>query len=115
MAATTTYLDAAGGTIRSRGRLKPGTVKYTSLYVLLGLYSAFTFVIFVWVALMSMKTNTDVLLYPPWHLPSEWQWRNYVDAWNSGVGTMFRNSAIVTSFGDCTLTGFRVITDEVRD
>lgn len=99
MAATSTYLDAAGREIRSRGRIKPGTVKYTSLYIVLGLYSAFTFIIFLWVALMSMKSNTDVLLYPPWHLPTEWQWDNYVKAWNNGVATMFKNSIIVTSLG----------------
>lgn len=84
---------------RRARRFKPNTGKFAALYVLLGLYSAFSIVIFIWVALMSMKTNTDVLLYPPWHLPSEWQWSNYRDAWNAGVGQMFRNSLIVTSLG----------------
>ncbi|MEZ4625232.1 MAG: hypothetical protein R2843_10685 [Thermomicrobiales bacterium] len=48
---------------------------------------------------MSFKANTDVLLYPPWHLPTVWQWGNYRDAWNAGIGTMFRNSLIVTTLG----------------
>lgn len=80
-------------------RIKPGTAKFTGLYILLGVYSAFSIIIFVWVALMSMKTNTDVLLYPPWHLPSEWQFENFRTAWNNGVGNMFKNSFIVTSLG----------------
>lgn len=80
-------------------RFKPGTAKFTALYVMLGVYSAFSIIIFAWVFLMSMKTNTDVLLYPPWHLPTTWQWENFRNAWNSGVGTMFKNSFIVTSVG----------------
>ncbi|MCC6792269.1 MAG: carbohydrate ABC transporter permease [Thermomicrobiales bacterium] len=85
--------------LRRARRFKPGTAKFTALYVMLGLYSAFSIVIFLWVVLMSMKTNTDVLLFPPWHLPSEWQWENFRTAWNNGVATMFKNSLIVTSFG----------------
>jgi len=84
---------------RKHGRIKPGTTKFTALYIFLGLYAAFSITIFVWVALMSMKTNTDVLLYPPWHLPTTWQWDNYVKAWNNGVATMFKNSLIVTGIG----------------
>lgn len=85
--------------LRKERRHKPGTGKFLALYILLGVYAAFSIIIFAWVALMSTKTNTDVLLYPPWHLPSEWQWNNYVNAWNNGVGTMFKNSMLVTGLG----------------
>jgi ABC-type glycerol-3-phosphate transport system permease component len=95
----TTFMQAEQAEYRRQSRIKPGTGKFTTLYIVLGLYSAFSIIIFIWVALMSMKTNTDVLLYPPWHLPTEWQWRNYLDAWNNGVGTMFRNSLLVASLG----------------
>ena len=94
-----TMMDVERQPLRKQGRFKPGSGKFLALYIVLGLYAAFSIIIFVWVALMSMKTNTDVLLYPPWHLPSDWQWNNFVKAWNSGVGQMFKNSMIVTSIG----------------
>ena len=92
-------IDRHAGSLQRARRLKPGAAKFTALYVMLGVYSAFSIIIFAWVFLMSMKTNTDVLLYPPWHLPSVWQWENFRNAWNNGVGTMFKNSFIVTSVG----------------
>lgn len=83
---------------KARG-MKPGMVKFTALYVVLGLYALFSLTVFSWVILMSLKSNTDVLLYAPWHLPSIWQWKNYDMAWHSGIVRMFRNSMIVTLFG----------------
>lgn len=99
MATITTPIRGGRSPTKRNGRLKPETAKFTALYIMLGLYSAFSIIIFIWVALMSMKTNTDVLLYPPWHLPSAWQWENYRTAWNSGVAAMFRNSLMVSSLG----------------
>jgi raffinose/stachyose/melibiose transport system permease protein len=87
------------GALRRQSKFKPGTGKYTALYIVLGLYALFSLTIFSWVLLMSVKANTDVLLYPPWHLPKVWQWKNYHDAWHSGIGTMFRNSLMVTTVG----------------
>lgn len=86
-------------TLKKSSRIKPGTGKFTGIYVLLGLYALFSLTIFSWVVLMSLKANTDVLLYPPWHLPKVWQWHNYTQAWHSGILRMFRNSMIVTVFG----------------
>jgi raffinose/stachyose/melibiose transport system permease protein len=80
-------------------RIKPNTVKYTALYIFLGVYSAFSIVIFLWVLLTSLKTNAEVLSFPPWHIPDALQWSNYRNAWNSGVGTMFKNSLLVAGFG----------------
>jgi ABC-type glycerol-3-phosphate transport system permease component len=86
-------------TPKAQHRIKPGTAKFTAIYIVLGLYAIFSITIFSWVVLMSFKSNSDVLLYPPWHLPSVWQWSNYESAWNSGIGRMFKNSLIVTSLG----------------
>ncbi len=87
------------GTLQKQRRFKPGTGKFTALYIVLGVYALFSLTIFSWVVLMSVKSNTDVLLYPPWHPPALWQWKNYDNAWHSGIGTMFRNSLLVTSVG----------------
>jgi ABC-type glycerol-3-phosphate transport system permease component len=89
--------DSQFGTLEKGRHFKPGTTKYTALYIVLGIYALFSLTIFSWVALMSLKTNQDVLLYPPWHLPTIWQWKNYDNAWHSGIGTMFKNSLMVTS------------------
>lgn len=86
-------------TARPRRRIKPGTGKFTAIYIVLGLYALFSLTIFSWVVLMSLKSNSDVLLYPPWHTPTVWQWSNYQSAWESGIGRMFRNSLMVTTLG----------------
>jgi raffinose/stachyose/melibiose transport system permease protein len=99
MALLTSQAATERTTVRPSGRLKPGTVKYTSIYIFLGIYALFTIIIFVWVALMSLKTNADVLRFPPWHLPSEWQWENFSSAWDGGLATMFKNSMFVAGFG----------------
>jgi raffinose/stachyose/melibiose transport system permease protein/N-acetylglucosamine transport system permease protein len=79
--------------------LPPGTIKFTAIYVVLALYCAFSIVIFLWVVLTSFKTNTEILMFPPWHLPESLQWQNMIDAWERGVGLMFRNSLIVAGLG----------------
>lgn len=76
-----------------------GTVKYTAIYVVLALYCLFTIVIFGWVVLTSLKSNTDILMFPPWHIPDTLHWSNWIDTWRQGVGRMFLNSMIVTTLG----------------
>ena len=102
MALMTSQPVAERITARPHGRLKPGTVKYTSIYIFLGIYALFTIIIFVWVGLMSVKTNTDVLRFPPWHLPSKWQWENFSKAWDSGLGTMFRTACSFPGSARCS-------------
>lgn len=79
--------------------LPPGSIKFTGIYVFLGLYCLFSIVIFCWVVLTSFKSNTEILMFAPWHLPESLQWQNIQDAWARGVGTMFRNSLIVAGLG----------------
>lgn len=92
-------LTVAEDSVRRKQRVKPGTAKFTAIYIVLGAYAVFSITIFSWVVLMSLKSNSDVLLYPPWHLPTVWQWENYRSAWDSGILRMFKNSLIVTSLG----------------
>jgi ABC-type glycerol-3-phosphate transport system permease component len=74
-------------------------MKFTLIYIVLGGYAVFSIVIFLWVVLTSLKANTEILMFPPWHFPAELQWQNFKDAWNRGVGTMFRNSILVAGCG----------------
>jgi ABC-type glycerol-3-phosphate transport system permease component len=94
-----TALPARGASRTSTTGLPPGTIKFTGIYVVLGLYCAFSIIVFLWVVLTSFKTNTEILMFPPWHLPQTLQWQNLVDAWERGVGTMFRNSLLVAGLG----------------
>ncbi|MCC7480064.1 MAG: carbohydrate ABC transporter permease [Hyphomicrobiales bacterium] len=94
---------------RRQSVLPPETIKFSTIYLVLGLYCLFSLVVFLWVVLTSLKTNTEILMFPPWHLPKELVWQNLVDAWNRGVGTMFRNSMLIAGIGtiaSVTLSAF---------
>lgn len=57
---------------------------------------------FLWMVLSSLKTFQEVNLSPPSVLPSDPQWRNYVDAWTrppSGFARYFLNSLVVAVVG----------------
>lgn len=46
--------------------------------------------VLLWILLSSFKTTRE-LIFDPWGLPAEFQWQNYVEAWNSanlGAGIM---------------------------
>jgi ABC-type glycerol-3-phosphate transport system permease component len=85
--------------IRKRKGLPPGVMKFSGIYIVLGVYCVFSIVIFLWVVLTSLKSNTDLLMFPPWHIPSTFHWENLREAWDRGVATMFRNSLIVAGLG----------------
>jgi ABC-type glycerol-3-phosphate transport system permease component len=85
--------------IKRRKGLPPGVMKFTGIYVVVGAYCVFSIVVFLWVVLTSLKSNTDLLMFPPWHLPSTFQWENLREAWDRGVATMFRNSLLVAGLG----------------
>ncbi len=49
----------------------------------------------IWMVLSSLKVNQQFLA-DPFGLPTTLFWKNYVDAWNLGVGRYLWNSVIVT-------------------
>ena len=49
----------------------------------------------IWVVLTGFKTNKELFL-EPWKLPEVWQFQNYIDAWNAGIGVFLKNSVITT-------------------
>ncbi len=59
------------------------------------LFAVIIFLPLIWMVLTGFKTNKELFL-EPWKLPEVWQWRNYLDAWNAGIGTFFKNSVIIT-------------------
>ena len=67
------------------------------MYSLLGLFSLYFVLPFVWVILSALKTETEVFSYPPKIFPEVLQWKNFVDAWTSQpFGVYLKNSVIVT-------------------
>ena len=49
----------------------------------------------VWLVLSSLKTTYE-MFDGAWRLPQVWQWGNYRDAWNFGLGHYIANSVLVT-------------------
>jgi ABC-type glycerol-3-phosphate transport system permease component len=80
-------------------RRRQTSPKNVIIYLFLGGYCLSSLLAFAWVVAVSLKTNTEFLVSPPWSLPAVAQLDNYVLAWNRGVSTMFQNSLLVASLG----------------
>lgn len=49
----------------------------------------------LWMAVSSFKTTNEIF-NNIWGLPEQWQFQNYVQAWNSGISRYFVNSVFTT-------------------
>ncbi len=85
--------------------LRQHTYKVT-LYLLLFTGCAIMLLPFFWMVMTSLKEESEVLRMPPQWIPKDWQWINYVKAWNvAPFGRYFFNSfviAILTTIGEVT-------------
>lgn len=68
---------------------------------------------FLWMVSTSLKSVDEVYAYPPTFIPSQIQWRNYIESWRRlPFGVFFRNSAyisIAVAVGQmftCSLAGY---------
>ncbi|SDO38381.1 N-acetylglucosamine transport system permease protein [Paenibacillus sp. yr247] len=78
--------------------------KMLMIYLILGFYTFLTIGAFIWVALQSLKANSEFITSLPWQLPQTWKWSNFVEAWQRAkMGSYFGNS-IVISFISTTLS-----------
>lgn len=51
---------------------------------------------FAWLIVSSFKTNNEIFVGVPYALPQQWNWENYVIAWQRGnFGRLFLNSTII--------------------
>jgi ABC-type glycerol-3-phosphate transport system permease component len=65
--------------------------------IVLAIYTAFSAGPFVWVAMMSLRTSSEISA-SPYGLPDPPHWGKYADAWfNSNYETYFLNSTFVTA------------------
>ncbi|GAE92210.1 xylose ABC transporter [Gracilibacillus boraciitolerans JCM 21714] len=68
------------------------------LYICLIIVALFQIYPLVWLAMFSLKTNTEVFgLSPPFSLPQDPQWVNYLNVWENGnINIYFLNSVWIT-------------------
>lgn len=72
----------------------------------LSLYTCFAAGPFAWVAVMSLRTTTEIT-DDPYGLPFPAHWSKYADAWfGSNYGTYFFNSVVITVFAVAVLSIF---------
>lgn len=72
-------------------------IKKQLIYFILSLYAISTLGSFLWVALQSLKTNSEFLISLPWELPKTWRWENFAVAWSrANMGFYFGNSVVVS-------------------
>ena len=64
------------------------------LAVIVGLLLVVVIYPLVWLLQSSFKTTQEFATQPTWALPQGFAWQNYVQAWNSGMGTYFLNSIL---------------------
>ena len=93
------------GDLAKESLLRQHTYKVT-LYLLLFTGCAIMLLPFFWMVMTSLKEESEVLRMPPQWIPKDWQWINYVKAWNvAPFGRYFFNSfviAIITTIGEVT-------------
>jgi multiple sugar transport system permease protein len=59
---------------------------------------------FFFLVTSSLKTDTEVLIFPPKLLPSVWRWANYAEVWQKySFSVYFLNSAFVTLGRTCLI------------
>ncbi len=67
------------------------------LYICLIVVALFQIYPLVWLAMFSLKTNTEVFGLSPFALPQDPQWQNYLNVWENGnIDVYFINSVWIT-------------------
>lgn len=68
---------------------------YPIIYLIVLLYSVYMIYPFIWMVITALK-NSYELYMNPWALPEITHWKNFIQAWTSGIKDFFINSLIVT-------------------
>ena len=77
-----------------RGRSIRKLVGKAPLAIIVTLFLIVVLYPLVWLVMSSFKTTQEFATQPTWALPQGFAWQNYVQAWNSGMGTYFLNSIL---------------------
>ncbi|MCO5221096.1 MAG: carbohydrate ABC transporter permease [Thermomicrobiales bacterium] len=83
----------------NRNRSKVDPVRILS-YLAMAVVVVLIMVPVFWMLSGSLKTNQEILTFPPQWLPRNPQWHNYSDAWNAApFGRFYLNTIITTAAG----------------
>ena len=67
------------------------------LYIILTVVAIYFLAPFVYMFFSAFKTEAEAVAFPPNLFPEEWNWQNFIDAWNAQpFATFFKNSVTVT-------------------
>ncbi len=89
------------------------------LTALLVLFLAAILVPMLWMGISSLKVTNEIFTNI-WDIPSNWQWRNYAVAWDTGISRYFINSAVVTvgtvllNLVACSLMAFTLTINDIK-
>lgn len=67
-------------------------------YILLSVMAFISIAPFIWMISTSLKPPNEIFVMPPIWIPSIFEWKNYVEAWNTGgmnFGRMFYNTFLI--------------------
>nr|WP_235847573.1 carbohydrate ABC transporter permease [Paenibacillus tuaregi] len=88
------YPLGAPGAARQAGRRAGMGLMYLALI----LVAVLQILPLIWLMLFSLKNNQEVLGAPPFSIPTNPHWENYVNVWESGnIGVYFLNSVWITA------------------
>lgn len=111
MAAVARFLAFGRSRGRAGRRLALGT--RLVLYVLLAASSVLMIIPFVWMVSTSLKPDYQIFEFPPSWIPREWNWGNYVDAWQRAHFSQYAlNTTIYAVFSTlgqvilCSMAGY---------
>ncbi|GIP22803.1 carbohydrate ABC transporter permease [Paenibacillus sp. J22TS3] len=99
-------------------------MKKVVVYALLIFFSLLFIAPLFWAVTTSLKSPTELYLFPPKWIPSEWKFSNFAEAWNiQPFNTFLKNTLIITVMAtigqliSCTLVayGFARFTFKGRD
>lgn len=77
------------------GRSGERGIKLLVLFVLMAMAISIVYPL-LWMVYTGFKTNAELFLNT-WSLPKKWQWNNYRNAWDAGIGRYLFNSVYVTA------------------
>lgn len=84
--------------MKKKKQLSPRTWYRIFIYVALIIFAISIIVPIFWVFLSSLKSQSDLVSYGPWKMPTEVLWSNFVDAFQKAkMGQYFMNSVFVTA------------------
>jgi len=82
--------------LKKSNKLKPYTIaRFSISYITLSIGAVICAVPFLWMVSTSLKSESEIFVFPPIWIPSKFVWENYARAWYAGeldFGHMFLNT-----------------------